>query len=267
MNQVKRIGFFDSGVGGLSVLRHAPARIGSADYIYVADAAYAPYGKQTEEFILQRSLLITEFLVAQDIDALVIACNTATAVSIDAIRERYALPVIGMEPAIKPAVDKSSNKKVAVLGTENTLRSRRYKDLKDQYTQVLQVYERACHDWVEIVEENNLDKRTIQKYVDSYIQPLIEKDVDTFILACTHFPFLRDHIERSLPPGSCVIDPAEAVIEQLAQRLEIKTNEIVSEVFPRLNLYSSMAIDQMTVKLKTRLMKWTVDVMPLKLQD
>ena len=123
MTEQKKIGFFDSGLGGLSILRHAPLKIKNAKFFYVADSANAPYGDKPESFVLERSLQLADFFVKKKIDALVIACNTATAIAAEKVRSQLSIPVVAIEPAIKPAILQSSNKKIIVLATNATLKS------------------------------------------------------------------------------------------------------------------------------------------------
>jgi glutamate racemase len=221
MSVPPRIGFFDSGIGGLSVLRHAPARLGRAEYLYVADSAYAPYGGKPIALVRERSLAIARFLADHGVDAIVIACNTATAIAAEVIRAELHLPVVAMEPAIKPAMLDSASKIVAVLATASTLGSDRYHSLKQRHAAGGTVIERACHHWVEAVEDGALDDPATARRVVEDLREIRQLGADTYILGCTHFPFLRAHIEIALQGEGRIVDPAPAVIEQLARRLAI----------------------------------------------
>lgn len=227
MSKALRIGLFDSGLGGLSVLRHLKVAIPNADYLYVADSAYAPYGARSSEWISERSIQIARFLEQQNIDALLIACNTATAHAAEAIRAQTKVPVVAMEPAIKPATSISHTGKIAVLATEGTLNSERFRRLKDDLDAGQQYYERACHHWVEAVEANETDEQK-QAVVAAEVQPLLDQHVDTFVLACTHFPFLGQQLKRTLPASAHLIDPAPAVVRQI-QRVLHKHENTLSE--------------------------------------
>jgi len=238
MTRHPRIGIFDSGLGGLSVLRYAPTRMKDASYLYVADTAYAPYGDQPAEKVRERSLNIALFLQQQKIDALLIACNTATALAVELIRAHSVVPVVAMEPAIKPAMAQSARRCVAVLATEATLNSERYQRLKNQHARDGQIVERACHHWVEALEQGRLNERELDKLVANELLDLQKEGADTYILACTHFPFLREHIARVLNNDEQIIDPGPAVIEQLLRVLGIEAADLPMSA-PRAELFSS----------------------------
>ncbi len=261
MSRSLRIGFFDSGLGGLSVLRHAPTRIAQASYVYVADSAYAPYGDQTIETVRERSFQIARFLLSQEVDAMVIACNTATALAAELIRANVDVPVVAMEPAIKPAMQQSRNHRVVVLATESTLNSERYLNLKNQHAWDGEVIERACHHWVEALEQGDLNDEELFKLVADELRDVRSEAADTYILACTHFPFLREQIARALHDEENIIDPAPAVIEQLARVLQV-TPRLTSTEPPEFVMYTSGDTDQTTRRVKS-LLGWQVEARPL----
>lgn len=260
-----RIGFFDSGIGGLSVLRHAPRRIANASYVYVADSAFAPYGEQSAESVRARSLSIARFLQALSVDAIVMACNTATALAAEQVRAEINLPVIAMEPAIKPAMQLSHNKCVAVLATESTLASRRYQLLKQDHALHGKVIERACHHWVEALEQGTLDDDQRYRLVADELSDIQQSGADTYILACTHFPFLYPEIARTLDQGEQIIDPASAVIEQLARRLQLAPFTSADVAQPGVELFTSGNPQQVGERVGT-LLGWDVAVQSLQLE-
>lgn len=219
MNHDGPIAIFDSGIGGLSVLREVRARLPGDDLLYFADSAFAPYGGLPVEQIRERCVWISEFLLAQGAKALLVACNTATAVAIEDLRARFDLPIIGMEPALKPAANLSRSEKIAILATQATLGSGRYADLKDKHGRQVAVVERACHHWVEMVEAGNLSGPVVERRVEADLAGLIEQGVDTLVLGCTHFPFLAPVIARVVGDAVHLIDPAPAVVRQLMRRL------------------------------------------------
>ncbi|MCB1802159.1 MAG: glutamate racemase [Gammaproteobacteria bacterium] len=225
MNQPSAIGFFDSGVGGLSVLRHALDCVGGIPLLYVADSAYAPYGGREQAQVIARSRAIARFLVEQGAQAIVVACNTATAIAIEALRAEFTVPVIGMEPAIKPAAGISRSGRVAVLATAGTLRSARYARLVSDHGRQVTVFERACRHWVEAVEEGDLDSPRVRDLVHAELQPLHAAGVDTYVLGCTHFPFLTGAIRQVVGDEVQLVDPGPAVIEQLRRRLQLETQQ------------------------------------------
>ena len=263
MNRPVRIGFFDSGIGGFSVLRHAPQRIGDAEYLYVADSAHAPYGDRPPHLVRERSLAISAFLQQQRVDAIVIACNTATALAAEQVRAATDLPVIAMEPAIKPAMQGSRTKRIVVLATEATLGSERYRLLKHTHALQGEVIERACHHWVEALEQGRLDPAGRLRLVAEELRALEGSGADTYILACTHFPFLRAEIAQCLQQGEQIIDPASAVIEQLARRLQLPTPVAVDPRQPRIEVFSSGPPAQLGARIRD-LLGWDIAIRSLQ---
>lgn len=214
------VGFFDSGLGGLSVLRHAMARVPQADFLYVADSANAPYGKKEHDWVSDRSLYIAQWLQNQGAEALVIACHTATALAAERIRAQLAIPVIAMEPAIKPAGVLSESGRVAVLATATTLASRRYSELRARHAVGVDLYELAPHHWIEAIESGGHLQPGFADQVAEDLAPLREKGIDTWVLACTHFPIIIDKIRKVVGETAQIIDPGAAVSAELERRLE-----------------------------------------------
>lgn len=214
------VGVFDSGVGGLSVLRHIRAELPALDLLYVADSANAPYGARPAQWIQARSLELAEFLLGQGVQALVIACNTATAAAAAALRERYDIPIIGMEPAVKPAVAATRSGVVGVLATSGTLRSARFAALLDNHCQDVQVVTQAAHGLVECVERGELDTPATRTLLWRYLEPLLKAGADTIVLGCTHYPFLLDPIRALVGEQVAIIDTGAAVARQLRRRLQ-----------------------------------------------
>ena len=215
------IGFFDSGVGGLSVLRHALHAVSGTPLLYVADSAHAPYGGRDPKQVLQRCRAITAFLHEQGADAVVVACNTATAVAVDALRAEFDLPIIAMEPAIKPAARLTASGHIAVLATHGTLSSDRYARLRSAHGGRIEVHERICHAWVDAVEQGDLDRPRVLDLVNAELAPLHRRGVDTYVLGCTHFPFLSQTIRAVVGAQVQLIDPGPAVVGQLCRRLDL----------------------------------------------
>lgn len=215
------IGVFDSGVGGISVLKHIRDLMPHENFIYVADSKYAPYGNQTSEFIKERSFRLAEFLLTQGIKALVVACNTATAAAVTDLRERYPdLLIIGMEPALKPAVAATKEGVVGVLATSGTLRSAQFAGLLEHYGQDVEVVTQACIGLVECVENGALTSPLTQALVKQYVQPLLDAKADTIVLGCTHYPFIRPLIEDLVGGEVVLIDTGSAVAKHLKNRLQ-----------------------------------------------
>ena len=214
------IGVFDSGVGGLSVLREIRRELPSEDLIYVADSAHAPYGDRPAEYVQRRAEVIVEFLRAQGAKAIVVACNTATGIAVDWLRARFDLPIVAIEPAVKPAAARTRSRIVGVLATTQTLSSQKYAGLVGAYAGDVQVVSQACPGLVEQVEAGELSTPATRRLVDRYVQRLLARGADTIVLGCTHYPFLDDLIREAAGPGVTVIDSAVPVARELRRRLQ-----------------------------------------------
>ncbi|MBL8472797.1 MAG: glutamate racemase [Rhodocyclaceae bacterium] len=219
MSALAPIGVFDSGLGGLSVLRHIRSLLPGEHLLYCADSGHAPYGERSPEFIRARSLALAEFLLEQGARAIVIACNTATAQAATLLRERYALPIVAMEPAVKPAVAATRRGIIGVLATTGTLQSARFAALLDNHAGEVEVLTEACSGWVDCVERGQLGGPAVRALVARHVEPLLAGGADVLVLGCTHYPFLRSHIEAVAGPGVPVIDTGQAVARQLLRRL------------------------------------------------
>jgi glutamate racemase len=213
------IGVFDSGVGGLSVLREIRALLPHEHLIYIADSRYTPYGNKPQAFIQQRSIDLAEFLCRHEAKAIVIACNTATAAAAELLRGRLSVPVVGMEPAVKPAAAASHNGRIGVLATEGTLKSARFAALLSRFADGLEVHTQPCHGLVEQVELGATDHPATRAILARYLAPLTHAGVDTIILGCTHYPFLKPLIADVVGPDIALIDTGGAVARHLKHRL------------------------------------------------
>lgn len=216
----RTIGVFDSGVGGLSVLRHIRRTLPDERLIYVADSGHVPYGDKSPEYIGRRALAITQFLIEQGADAIVIACNTATAAAASLLRSQFSLPIVGMEPAIKPAVAATMSGVVGVLATTGTLESARFAALLEKYAGHVRIVTQGCPGLVEQIERGDLDGEETRALVQRYSAPLLEAGADTLILGCTHYPFLSPLIAELAGPAVTLVDTGEAVARQLLRRVQ-----------------------------------------------
>lgn len=214
------IGVFDSGVGGLSVLRRIRALLPAESLHYVADSRHLPYGDKTVEQVRQRVFRIAGRLIDQGAKALVVACNTATAAAIHELREAYPLPIIGMEPGVKPAVESSRSGVVGILATQGTLQSDKFTRLVSRFGTGAEVIVQPCPGLVERIEQGRLDDAETETLLQRYLQPLREKGADALVLGCTHYPFVRPLIERLAGPGVQVIDTGWAVARQVQRQLD-----------------------------------------------
>ncbi len=221
MKALNPIGVFDSGVGGLSVLHEIRRTLPSEDLLYVADSAHAPYGDKSQQFIETRSIAITEFLVSQNAKAIVVACNTATGAAITTLRARFSVPIIAMEPAVKPATASTKTGVIGVLATSRTLASDNFVQLFARYGADVEIVGQACPGLVEQVEAGDLSGDKTRALLEQYLLPLLERGADTIVLGCTHYPFLAPLIWEIAGSGVAVIDSAAAVARQLHRRLEV----------------------------------------------
>jgi glutamate racemase len=213
------IGVFDSGVGGLSVLSEIRSLMPNESLLYVADCGHIPYGEKTPEFIRQRCVVMAEFFQQQGAKALVLACNTATVAGVADLRERYPdWPIVGMEPAVKPAAAATRSGVVGVLATTGTLQSAKFAALLDRFALDVQVVTQPCPGLVELIETGDLVSPTIRNLLRSYVEPLLAAGCDTIILGCTHYPFLKSLLREMIPESISLIDTGGAVARQL-QRL------------------------------------------------
>ena len=214
------IGVFDSGVGGLSVLHHIRRTLPEARLIYVADSAHVPYGDKPAAYIAQRSLALTRFLISQGADAIVIACNTATAAAAASLRAQFSLPIIGMEPAVKPAVAVSKSGVVGVLATIGTLESARFAALLERYGEEIEIITQGCPGLVEQVEQGDLSGAKTRALIARYTAPLLARGADTLILGCTHYPFLAPLIREIVGSEITLVDTGAAVAKQVQRRIQ-----------------------------------------------
>jgi glutamate racemase len=214
------VGVFDSGVGGLSVLREIRRELPAEDLVYVADSGYAPYGDRPEDYVRGRAVAVMEFLRTRDAKAVVVACNTATGVAVDALRARYDVPIVAIEPAVKPAVAQTRSGVVGVLATTQTLAGSKFAKLVSTHAGDVEVVTQACPGLVEQVEAASLNSESTRSLVEQYLAPLIDRHADTIVLGCTHYPFVADVIREVAGPGVTVIDSAVPVARELRRRLQ-----------------------------------------------
>jgi glutamate racemase len=213
------IGVFDSGVGGLSVLREIRRELPGEDLLYVADSGHAPYGDKSAQLIEERAIAIVEFLLAQNAKAVVVACNTATGVAVKMLRERFHVPIVAMEPAIKPAVAHTRSGVIAVLATSRTIASDNFAKLNDRFGADVKILMQACPGLVEQVEAGFLSSDKTRALIERYVVPLLDQGADTIVLGCTHYPFLAPLIREIAGTAIAIIDPSAAVARELSRRL------------------------------------------------
>jgi glutamate racemase len=220
----RAIGIFDSGVGGLTVFKEIMQLLPGEDLLYLGDTARVPYGTKSAQTVQQYALEAAAFLVDQGVKLLVVACNTASAVALPALRDRFRLPVIGViEPGARRAVA-SRNRKIGVIGTEGTINSGRYEEAIRSLLPEAQVFSVACPLFVPLAEEGWAEHEVTRLTAGEYLQPLLAAGIDTLVLGCTHYPLLRRTLQQVLGPQVSLVDSAE------------ETALLVAELFRRQGL-------------------------------
>ncbi|MEC7772588.1 MAG: glutamate racemase [Bacteroidota bacterium] len=216
----KPIGIFDSGVGGTSIWKEVVKMLPYENTIYLADSANAPYGEKSEEEILRLSIKNTELLLDKGCKIILVACNTATTNAIDYLRSHYDVPFIGIEPAIKPAALHTRTKKVGVLATKGTLSSSLFHNTSKLYAEGITVLEQEGKGLVELIEAGKIRSKEMKTLLSSFLQPMLDQDIDCLVLGCTHYPYLIPVLKEMLPSNINIIDSGEAVARQTKAVLE-----------------------------------------------
>ncbi|WP_053147668.1 glutamate racemase [Pseudomonas sp. P97.38] len=213
------VGVMDSGVGGLSVLGEIRRLLPNESLLYVGDCGHIPYGEKSPEYIRQRCAVIADFLLDQGAKALVVACNTATVAAVADLRRDFPQwPIVGMEPAVKPAAAATRSGIVGVLATTGTLQSAKFAALLDRFAADVRVITQPCPGLVEMIEAGDLHSPALRQLLQHYVEPLLAAGCDTLILGCTHYPFLKPLLQEMIAPHISLIDTGAAVARQL-QRL------------------------------------------------
>jgi glutamate racemase len=213
------VGVFDSGVGGLSVLRAIRAELPDERLVYVADSGNAPYGDRSAGFIEERASAITAFLLEQQAKAVVVACNTVTGAAVEVLRTRFRVPIGASEPAVKPAAATTRSGVVGVMATSVTLASPNFSRLVERFAGDVTVITQPCPGLVEEVERGALAGDETRRLVEGYLRPLLQQGADTIVLGCTHYAFLTPLIREVTGPEVQIIDPAAAVAREVRRRL------------------------------------------------
>ena len=216
----KPIGIFDSGVGGLSIWNEIHQLLPMESTIYLSDSKHAPYGPKGQGVITNLSIKNTEWLINQGCKLIVVACNTATTNAIDILREKYSIPFIGIEPAIKPAAIQSKSKAIGILATRGTLSSRLFHETSQLYSSDLLVVEQIGNGIVELIENGALYSNEMKCLLQNYLEPMLEAEIDCLVLGCTHYHFLTPILKQLLPVHVKIIDSGKAVARQTMSVLE-----------------------------------------------
>lgn len=233
------VGVLDSGVGGLSILDKIHRLMPGEDLLYAADSAHAPYGGRSADYIAGRCRALLDFFLARGAKAAVLACNTATAAAVADLRAEYALPIIGMEPAVKPAAQQSRSGVVGVLATAGTIDSDKFMTLKNRFTHQVEIITRPCHGLVEQIERLETDEAALGALLDEYVGSLVAKGADTLVLGCTHYSLITGRIAAAAGPGVTILDTGFAVARELQRRLREAGLENARESGGRVCFHSS----------------------------
>lgn len=223
------IGVFDSGVGGLWILKHLRENYREYNYIFVADQAHVPYGLKTKEDIKNFAEQITDFLKKEKCTLIVIACNTASGVALKYLREKYPeIIFVGMEPAVKTAALNTKTGKIGVLATRVTFEGELYNSLKDKFGQTVQIFENSCEGLVNQIEKNDLVGLKTKKILERAILPMTESGVDSLVLGCTHYPFVTPLIKYITKDKINIIDPTMAIVGRVGQIIKEKRSSFLN---------------------------------------
>jgi glutamate racemase len=216
-----KIGIFDSGFGGLSVLRAVQQILPNNPIVYLADQAHVPYGRRKVKEIQNFCEEITRWLLFQDCEEIIVACNTASAAALHYLREKFPdVPFVGMEPAVKPAAEQTETGAVGVIATPATFQGELYASVVERFASGVTIFENTCPGLVEEIEAGHLDGKETHRILRTALLPMLEKGIDTIVLGCTHFPFVIPVIQKIAGPKVRVIDPAPSVARQAARLLK-----------------------------------------------
>lgn len=221
MTNAQPIGLFDSGIGGTSIWKEIHQLLPNENTIYLADTKNAPYGQKSKEEILALSIKNTEFLLEQNAKIIVVACNTATTNAIKELRERFDVPFVGIEPAIKPAANNSKTQTIGILATKGTLNSELFNKTAEKF-QDTKIIEQVGFNLVKLIEEGKMHSDEMTQLLHTYLKPMIESNIDYLVLGCSHYPYLIPQIKEFLPSHIKIIDSGEAVAKQTQKLLEEK---------------------------------------------
>ena len=234
------IGIFDSGVGGISVLRAIRQQMPEESVVYLGDQGHIPYGPRPMQQIRMFSETITRFLLEQGAKIIVIACNTASAAALKYLREKFpGVQFVGMEPAVKPAAEHTHTGKVGVLATPATFQGALYASIVERFANGVQLFQNTCPGLVQEIEQGNLDGEATYRILEDALRPMLEKNIDTVVLGCTHYPFVIPLIEEIVGENVRVIDPAPAVARQIERLLQTQGLRSSSGTIGDIKFYTS----------------------------
>ncbi|HUF00213.1 MAG TPA: glutamate racemase [Anaerolineales bacterium] len=243
---ISPIGIFDSGVGGISVLRAVREQMPEESIIYFGDQGHIPYGSRPMQQIRDFSEAITRFLLDQGAKIIVVACNTASAAALKDLREKFPdVQFVGMEPAVKPAAERTQTGKVGVLATPATFQGALYASVVERFANGVELFQNTCNGLVHQIEQGNLIGEETRKILEDALLPMLEKNIDTVVLGCTHYPFVIPLIQQIVGETVRVIDPAPAVAKQTGRLLEASGKRNTSESKGEVKFYTSGDPDEL----------------------
>ena len=239
------IGVFDSGIGGISVLREIRSQMPEESVLYFGDQTHIPYGPRPMEQIRSFSEAITRFLLAEKAKVIVVACNTASAAALKFLREKFPdVPFVGMEPAVKPAAENTHTGKVGVLATPATFQGALYASVVERFAHGVELFQNTCPGLVQQIEQGNLSGPETRRILENALFPMLAENIDTVVLGCTHYPFVIPLIQEIAGHQVRVIDPAPAVAKQTARLLEARALKNPSYSKGELEFYTSRAPEE-----------------------
>jgi len=253
MNKSAPIGVFDSGMGGVSVLGELFRHMPTENYIYYGDSANAPYGIRSAEELIELSLNVSEYLIAQGAKAIVVACNTATSAAIQVLREKYDVPIIGMEPALKPAVENTHDGRVAVMATEVTLRENKFASLMEKLDSSNPIEKVPCPELVPLVEEGIVRGPEIESAIRTCFSGVNLDEVQSVVLGCTHFVFLKESVRAVLGENVKIFDGNYGTAKHLKYKL--KNLDMLNDQNPTSKIEIINSLSQEMVKRSNLLLK------------
>ncbi|WP_346884243.1 glutamate racemase [Clostridium sp. UBA4395] len=217
------IGFFDSGVGGISVLKEAVKLLPKENYIYIGDSLNAPYGVKTPEEVRKLTFNMVDKLISMNVKAIVVACNTATSIAIDELRMSYKeIPIIGIEPALKPAVENYGNGIIVIMATPMTLSENKFSKLRERYNKASDIISMPCDGLVEIIEDGNIKGEVVEGYLRNRFKDVPKERVSSVVLGCTHYPFIKEALVNVINDDVAIIDGSLGTVKQLKRKLDQK---------------------------------------------
>lgn len=243
-NNTAPVGVYDSGVGGIAILRTLRSELPNESFVYVADSRHAPYGERDQDFLENRAKDILNFFAVRQVKAVVLACNTVSVAAAACLRSTFAVPIVAMEPAIKPAMQITRTGKVLVLATQYTIASRAVASLCERFGGAADVILQPCPGLVEQVENGFFSAGKTYELLGTYVRPGVAAGADTIVLGCTHYSFLVEQIRLVAGPGVAIVDPSHAIARQLRRRLG-GGRVVVGQAEPRTTFYTSGSVERL----------------------